>query len=105
MRSHTAVTLPSLVKKIAEGNEDNTQKNRGQTEAFLSLLQELNKVSSRLLWQRFPPLLSQLAVLLPVRGAQAEQWLQTFPAGFYILIVYINVVQVFLLLEDLLSRT
>lgn len=52
----------------------------------------------------FPPLLSELAVLLPVRGAQAEQRLQTVPAGLYILIVYIHVVQVLLLLEDLLSR-
>lgn len=51
-----------------------------------------------------PPLLSELAVLLPVRGAQAEQGLQTVPAGLYILIVYIHVVQVLLLLEDLLSR-
>lgn len=51
------------------------------------------------------PLLRQLAVLLSVCGAEAEQRLQAVPVGLHVLIVHVNVVQIFLLLEDLLGRT
>lgn len=114
MRLHTAVTLSSLVKRIAEGNEDKSHSNRTEGKQRLlffffffflikAFVTRWKKVCCLSL-QRFPPLLSQLAVLLPVCGAQAEQRLQTFPAGFYILIVYIHVVQVLLLFKDLFSR-
>lgn len=51
------------------------------------------------------PLFGEFTVFLPVCGAQAEQRLQTVPTGLHILIVYVHVVQILLLLEDLLSGT
>lgn len=51
------------------------------------------------------PLFCEFAVLLPVCSAQAEQRLQAVSAGLHILIVYVHVVQILLLLEDLLSCT
>lgn len=51
------------------------------------------------------PLLSELAILLPVGGADAEQWLETLPVSLDVLIVHVDVVEIPLLLEDLFGRT
>lgn len=75
VKTTPAVTLPSLDKRIAKENKDKSHlKNKIEDKQSLFFLLNAACVTRYkkvypLSWQRFPPLLSQLAVLLPVCSA------------------------------------
>ena len=48
------------------------------------------------------PLFTQFPVLLLIRCIQSEQWLQMASVCFHILVINVDIVQLFLLLKNLL---